>query len=502
MIAKIKQIISAMYPNRMKIPFSGIASLGSFFHLIFAGRPTTLCRSSEKAVSNPLAIIPKYSIFLGIAVVAFLQAVSPAWAELEVTINQGQIKATPIAITPFVNKSGTTHGQEIADIITYDLQSSGLFTPIDPKAFIQDINSINTIGPRFADWRILNAQCLLAGDIDVSGGKVTVRFRLFDNFRGTQMLGLELSIDEKKWRRLGHMIADEVYKRITGEEGYFNTMIAFVEESGPHGRKRVRRLGIMDYDGANVRYLTDGKYMALTPRFSPNNKEIAFLSFEKGGLAQVYLYDLASGSKKLLGQFEGMSFAPRFSPDATKLIMSLEKAGNSAIYVKDLQNGSLTPLTQHFCIDTSPCFSPDGKQVVFTSDRGGNEQIYVMSANGSDVRRISFGGGKYSQPVWSPRGDLIAFTKIQQGQFYIGVMNPDGSNERLICSDYLVEAPTWSPNGRVILYTRERRGKGTRFSKICAIDVTGRTKCELKTPREATDATWSQLIAKSVASAN
>lgn len=427
-------------------------------------------------------------------------AASPAQAELEVTINQGQIKPTPIAVTAFVDKSGQSFGQELAAIITYDLQSSGLFLPVDPKAFVQDINSINTMGPRFADWRILNTQCLLAGEVEHSGGQLIVRFRLFDCFRGTQMLGLELAVDEKKWRRLGHMIADEVYKRVTGEDGYFNTMISFIEESGPHGRRRVRRLGIMDYDGANVRYLTDGKHMVLTPRFSPNNRDIAFLSFEKGGVAQVFLYNLVNGTKKLLGQFEGMSFAPRFSPDATKLVMSLEKAGNSAIYIKDLQSGGLTALTEHTCIDTSPCFSPDGKEIVFTSDRGGNEQIYVMNVDGSNVRRISFGGGKYSQPVWSPRGDLIAFTKLQLGQFYIGVMSPDGSNERLICSDYLVEAPTWSPNGRVILYTRERRSKGHRFSKICAIDVTGRTKCELKTPREATDAAWSQLLDKSVTS--
>ena len=443
----------------------------------------------------------KYIAAASFAIILSNTGISPAHAELEVTINQGQIKPTPIAITPFVDKSGQTFGQDLADIITYDLQSSGLFLPVDPKAFVQSIDSINIQGPRFADWRILNAQCLLAGEVEVSGGQVTVRFRLFDSFRGTQMLGLELSVDEKKWRRLGHMIADEVYKRITGEEGYFNTLISFIEESGPHGRKRMRRLGIMDYDGANVRYLTDGKYMVLTPRFSPNNRDIAFLSFEKQGLAQVYLYNLANGSKKLLGQFEGMSFAPRFSPDATKLVMSLEKRGNSAIYLKDLTSGSLTALTQHTCIDTSPCFSPDGNNIVFTSDRGGNEQIYVMDSRGGDVHRISFGGGKYSQPVWSPRGDLIAFTKIQQGQFYIGVMNPDGSNERLICTDYLVEAPIWSPNGRVILYTRERRSKGTRFSKICAIDVTGRTKCELKTPREATDAAWSQLLDKSAVAA-
>ncbi len=440
--------------------------------------------------------------FRNLVAVFFLAGwVAPASA-LKIEITQGQVKATPIAITSFYSSSSSQKGKELADIITYDLKTSGLFEPINPAAFVQDPAALQQ-GPRFADWRILNAQCLLCGTVEESGGQIKVQFRLFDVFKGEQLLGLELKVDSAKWRRLAHMIADEVYKRITGEEGYFNTKLAFIDESGPKGKGRVRRLSIMDYDGADVQSLTTGKDMVLTPRFAPNNRQIAFLSYEQG-TPQVFLYNLDNKSQKLLHTFEGysMSFAPRFSPDSNEIVMSLQQGGSSAIYVMNLQTKKLTNLTAHDAvtsaashhIDTSPCFSPDGSQIVFTSDRGGMENLYVMDRGGANPHRISFGQGKYSQPVWSPRGDLIAFTKSYQGTFYIGVMRPDGSDERTIAYGYMVEAPIWSANGRVLMYAKEER-KGR--AQLFAIDLTGRYEHKIKTPREASDGAWSQLLNKS-----
>lgn len=430
-----------------------------------------------------------FKVFLSAFIVSILATPSSA---IKIEIRKGQVKATPIAITNFHSLSDTKRGTELAEIITYDLKSSGLFDPISPAAFVQDAASLQA-GPRFADWRILNAQCLLMGTVEESGGQIKVQFRLFDVFKGEQLLGLELKVDSTKWRCLGHMIADEVYKRITGEEGYFNTNIAYIDESGPRGKGRVRRLSIMDYDGANTKSLTSGKEIVLTPRFAPNNQQIAFLSYAQG-TPQVYLYNLATNKQVLLHKFEGynMSFAPRYSPDSNEIVMSLEKGGSSAIYILNLKTKKLEAITKHDAIDTSPCFSPDGQKIVFTSDRGGVENIYVMDRNGQNVMRISMGGGKYSQPVWSPRGDLIAFTK-SKGGFYIGVMRPDGTDERLITNGYLVEAATWSPNGRVLLYAKEER-KGR--SKLYAIDLTGRYEQKIKTPREASDGAWSQLLHK------
>lgn len=421
-----------------------------------------------------------------------LSVISSPSSAVKIEITKGQIKATPIAITNFHSTTNSKRGAELAEIITYDLRTSGLFDPISPAAFVQDPASLQT-GPRFADWRILNAQCLLMGTVEESGGQIKVQFRLFDVFKGEQLLGLELKVDQAKWRRLGHMIADEVYKRMTGEEGYFNTRIAYIDESGPRGKGRVRRLSIMDYDGAENKSLTSGKEIVLTPRFAPNNHQIAFLSYAQGA-PQVYLYNLVTNKQSLLHKFEGynMSFAPRYSPDSTEIVMSLEKNGSSAIYILNLKTKELKAITQHTAIDTSPCFSPDGKKIVFTSDRGGIENIYVMDRNGKNAIRISSGGGKYSQPVWSPRGDLIAFTK-SIGGFYIGVMRPDGSDERLITKGYLVEAATWSPNGRVLLFAKEeRKGK----SQLYTVDLTGRYEQKIKTPREASDGAWSQLLHK------
>lgn len=415
----------------------------------------------------------------------------PAQA-LKVEVTQGQVDPVPIAVTDFLNSGSDS---DIAEVIRADLEHSGLFRIINKASYLQDAASAQE-NPRFQDWRVLNAQCLLTGTIVQNSSGISVEFRLYDVVTGTQMLGLSLTAEPKRWRKLAHMVADAIYKRITGEDGYFDTMIAYIEETGRRGQKgsRVRRLAVMDWDGHNNSYLTDGANMVLTPRFSPDNRQIAYLSFVNK-LAQVHIFDLQTRKKKLLGKFEGLSFAPRFSPDGNDVVMSLVKGGLTALYRLNMQSGQMTQLTQHTSIDTSPCYSPDGREIVFTSDREqqGKEKLYVMDSGGGNVRRISFGDGTYSQPVWSPRGDLITFTKHVGGQFYIGVMNPDGSDERLIADGHLVEAPTWSPNGRVIMFTKESRGKGGGV-KLFAVDVTGRNLRAVRTPREAAGGSWSRTL--------
>jgi TolB protein len=424
---------------------------------------------------------------------------SPVQATLEIDVTQGQVAPTPIAIPDFIPGDGNeVLGRDIAAVIGNDLEHSGLFRLISKASFLQDTASAFQ-EPRFADWRLVNAQCLLIGRITSGGGKITVEFRLFDVYNGTSMLALSLSAKQDQWRKVAHMIADAVYNRITGEGGYFDTKIAYIDESGPRGKKRVRRLAIMDWDGHNNVYLTDGVHMVLTPRFAPNSKEIAYLAYVNK-TAHVYVINVHTRKKRLVGHFKGMTFAPRFSPDGRFLLLSLAREGTTALYKMDMVSGAVTQLTEHRCIDTSPSYSPDGTQIVFTSDRSDpnecKEKIYVMDSNGGNVHRISFGDGKYSQPVWSPRGDLIAFTKQLEGRFYIGVMNVDGTNERLIADGYLVEAPTWAPNGRVILFTKESGGKRGN-TRLYAVDLTGRNIRSLKTPRDSSDGSWSQLLSGS-----
>ncbi len=424
-------------------------------------------------------------------------ALKPARAELRIDITRGTVEPMPIAVTYFLggNNVEQNHGRNIAGVISANLERSGLFRPIDPKAFIQSAESLGNL-PRFGDWRVINAQALVQGRVQiVPDGRLRAEFRLWDVFAEQQMVGLAYHTVPDNWRRVAHIISDAIYKRITGEDGYFDTRIVYIAESGPT-RRRVKRLAIMDQDGESHRFLTDGSSLVLTPRFSPTLQEITYLSYYQN-VPRVYLFNIDTGRQEVVGDFPGMTFAPRFSPDGKKVIMSMAQEGNSEIYTMDLRTRTVTQLTFHSAIDTSPTYSPDGGQVVFNSDRGGSQQLYVMDANGRNVRRISFGAGKYATPVWSPRGDLIAFTKIYQGRFYIGVMRTDGSGERLLVEGFLVEAPTWAPNGRVLMYFRQQpsdaRGGGGR-TRLYSIDLTGHNEREIVTPTDASDPAWSPLI--------
>jgi TolB protein len=416
----------------------------------------------------------------------------PADAQLELDITEGVVEPLPIAISEFygADPDAAARGRDIADVVSADLERSGLFRPIDRRAFIQSPEQLRDL-PRFGDWRQINAQALVTGEIMREGGDdLIVEFRLWDVFAGTQMRGLRFATNADNWRRVAHKIADAVYERITGETGYFDTRIVYVAESGPE-TDRVKRLAVMDQDGANHRFLTDGSELVLTPRFDPGAQAVAFLTYG-GRVPQVHRLDLTTGAETAVGDFERMTFAPRFAPDGGRVAMSLAADGNSDIYLLDLITREQRRLTDHPAIDTSPSFAPDGRRLVFNSDRAGTPQLYVMNANGSGVQRISFGEGRYGSPAWSPRGDLIAFTKILGGQFHIGVMRPDGSDERLLTRSTLDEGPAWAPNGRVIVFSREDYGSGR--TRLFTIDVTGYNERELPTPLDASDPDWSNVI--------
>jgi len=416
-------------------------------------------------------------------------ATVPARALVEIDVNKGNIEPLPIALPDFVSTDGV--GAEITSIVAADLKRSGLFAPIDKGAFIEKISNPDQ-APRFEDWKVINAQALVTGRVSQeSDGRLRAEFRLWDTFAGQQLIGEQFFANKANARRIAHIIADSIYERLTGEKGYFDTRVVFIDESGPKNQRK-KRLAIMDQDGANVRYLSDGRSIALTPRFSPNRQEITYMSYESGQ-PQVYLLQIETGQRELVGNFPGMTFAPRFSPDGQKVIMSLLRDdGNSNIFAMDLRSRTTTRLTNSAAIDTSPSYSPDGSKVVFTSDRGGKAQIYVMGADGSGQTRISFGDGVYSTPVWSPRGDLIAFTKQSGGEFQIGVMRTDGSGERILSTGFQQEGPTWAPNGRVLMFFREAAGSGG--PRLHTIDLTGRNEQAIPTNNFASDPAWSPLL--------
>ena len=437
---------------------------------------------------------------IGMAVVISFGAgllLSSARAEVRIDITRGHLEPLPIAITNFFGK-GTQNqevGTDIATVIAGNLERSGLFKPIDKGAFLQKPEALQ-VQPRYSDWRVINSQALVNGSVSLQpDGRLRVEFRLWDVFAEAQMTGLAYFTEPNNWRRVAHIISDAIYKRITGESGYFDTRVVYVAESGPL-RRRVKRLAIMDQDGANIRYLTNGDALVLTPRFSPAAQEITYLSYFNN-TPRVYLFNIESGRQELLGNFKGMTFAPRFTPDGQSVLMAFSERGNSDIRSMDLRTRKSIRLTTHPAIDTSPSGSPDSRFVVFNSDRGGSPQIYVMNIDGSNVHRISFGRGRYATPVWSPRGDLIAFTKQLSGEFYIGVMRPDGSGERLLTKSFLDEAPTWSPNGRVLMFFRQQpsdsKGRGGR-TRLYSVDLTGYNLREVITPGDASDPAWSSLL--------
>ena len=416
-----------------------------------------------------------------------------------IDVNRARTDPIPIAIPDFAGAGEAGQiGRDMTSVITNDLARSGLFRPIDRAAFLSAGQGAGDV-PNFQNWRALGAQALVSGKCDSQGGgSVRVEFRLWDVLPQTQIQGTAYTATLGNWRRIAHIISDVIYERLLGEKGYFDTRIVYIAGTGRRD-KRIKRLAIMDQDSENNRLLTDGSWLALTPRFHPTRDQIVFMSYANNR-PRVYLFDLGSGRQQVLGDFDGMTYSPRFAPDGGSVIMSVtNNGGGSDIVTAGLGGGRGRRLTDSGAIDVSPCFSPDGSQVVFNSDRGGDQQLYVMGADGSGVKRISFGKGRYATPVWSPRGDLIAYTRLGSGNWAIGVMHPDGTGERILSEGYAVEGPTFAPNGRVLMFWREtpaRDARGAGFSsRLVSVDITGFNERPVMTPTDASEPAWSPLAA-------
>lgn len=431
------------------------------------------------------------SLFLGLSLMA-MQANAQS-QPLRIEITEGVIEPLPFAVPNFVPDTAAASelAGQLARVVAADLSGTGLFREVPSSAYISQVTGFDD-PIKFADWKAINAQALVTGAVNVSGNRVTVRFRVWDVFSDKEIEpGMQFSGTTDGWRRMAHKVADAVYSRITGESGYFDSRVVYVSESGPKNQRR-KRLAIMDYDGYNVQYLTDSSAIVLAPRFSPTGDRVLYTSYESG-FPRIHVLDVGQVKRRVLESAEGtMSFAPRFSPDGKTVVYSLSQGGNTDLYTMDIASGRAQRLTSTPSIETAPGYSPDGQQIVFESDRSGTPQLYVMSASGGEAKRISFGQGRYGTPVWSPRGDLIAFTKQNKGRFHIGVMRTDGSEERLLTASFLDEGPSWSPNGRVIMFARETRGENGR-SSLYTVDISGRNLRPVRTPDGGSDPAWSPL---------
>jgi TolB protein len=434
----------------------------------------------------------RQTLVLGAAAGGLMLSERISTAQVRLDIPGGNFQPMPIAIPAFFGGADSDNdtASGVTQIIAANLKGCGLFAPINPAAFIEHLASVDTV-PHFPDWRTINAQFLVAGRIARQpDGRLRAEFRLWDVLAGQQLDGKQYFTTPDNWRRIAHIISDAIYERLTGEKGYFDTRVVFVDETGPKER-RIKRLAIMDQDGANARYLTRGDDLVLTPRFSPSTQEITYMAYGQGD-PRVYLLNIETGQREIVGNFPGMSFAPRFSPDGRNVIMSLQEGSNANIFVMDLRSKATTRLTNTPAIDTAPSYSPDGQQICFESDRGGHPQIYIMPATGGAAQRISFGDGTYSTPVWSPKGDYIAFTKQGGSTFAIGVMKPDGTGERILTEGFHNEGPTFAPNGRVIMYFSDN--VGSPGPSLFTIDIAGRNQQRVPTPSYASDPAWSPLL--------
>ncbi|MET3779983.1 TolB protein [Brevundimonas sp. 1080] len=405
---------------------------------------------------------------------------------VEVEIDQGVLRPLQIAVVPFAG----THGSDISNVVSANLKRSGFFEPLNPSSFIETGLTLAN-APNFPQWTQIGAQAVLYGGVTTRGdGRLDVGFRLYDPYRQCQLVSYQFTATQEQWRRIAHKISDVIYQRMTGEAGFFDSRVIFVSEEGTQ-LNRINRLTIADQDGFNPTYLTQGDEVIMSPRFSLSQPdEITYVALGKD-YSRIYLYNLTTGRRESLGEFDGQVLAPRFSNDGNKIAFSIIRGGNTDVYVMDLRSRQITRLTSDPGIDTSPSFSPDGSQIVFTSDRSGSARLYVMRSDGSGQRPISRGGGIYTAPSWSPTGNLIAFTKQGGGRFSTGVMNADGSGERILSSSYFEEGPNWAPNGRYVMFARQTPGGDTR---LWTVDLSGRVVSQAGYNGRGTDPAWSPLL--------
>lgn len=431
------------------------------------------------------------------AAAALLLSVAPAAAQLSVDVT-GEIDSNLKIAVPAMpaqqqveTPAGSAEelGRKIAEVIAADLRGSGLFDPSGP-AGMPRVTIPEVTFPSFDKWG--GYEALVQGFVRTTGGDadITVGCYLYDVALKSELTRQGYVVAPRDWRRAAHKCADAIYARLSGESPFFDSRIAYIAESGPKD-KRVKRLAIMDSDGANHRFITNGQSIALTPRFSPDYGSIVYVSYV-GERVRIFVYDIGTGKQRLVTESSNATFAPRWSPDGRFILFSMAVAGNTDIYRVSSQGGRPVRLTTSPGIDVGGSYSPDGTKIVFESDRSGSQQLYVMNADGSGQQRISHGGGRYATPEWSPRGDLIAFTKISGG-FKIAVMTPSGGNERILTNGWQDEQPTWAPNGRVLQFFRTSPGRsGT--SQVWQVDLTGVNERRIPTPLSGSDPAWGPLL--------
>jgi TolB protein len=389
-----------------------------------------------------------------------------AAARVYVDIDSPAFKLIPVAICDFNNKAAgaakaVDSGVTVSDDVKKDLTLTGIFNILNKKSFLEEKDSVaaTTVGKiRFPDWMAIGADYLLQGNITQSDKEIIADGYLFDVTRGELIFNKRYHAEVNKLKEISRAIAADILVALTGNEGDFNTKIAFVSKKGPKSD-----IQIVSYDGSELKSVTNHQTIIIAPRWSPDGKFLAFTSF-KDRRPEIYIRNLKNGTEKKVASFEGLNLCGSFSPDGKKLLLTLSKDGNEEIYALEIDTLKLRRLTHAYSIDVSPSWSPDGKKIAFVSNRSGSPQIYTMDDDGNNVKRITYEGNYNTSPSWSPRGDRIAYEGLKNDKYQIFSVDGDGNNPMQLTSDNANnESPSWSPSGRQIVYASRKSSKSSIF---------------------------------------
>jgi len=375
----------------------------------------------------------------------------------------GRANQIAIAVSPFKEFSSQTKVGQVHGVIASDLDRSGLFNTLDTDGVSNPPS--DDLNINFTRWSALDAQFIVIGKIDQTVDRMVVSWSLVDIYKEKTVLSMKYTGKSSQFRAIGHKIADQVYERLTGSKGVFHTKIAFVKKINDDKYA----LNISDYDGFNIRTIMNSKHPIISPRWSPDGKKIAYVSFEKKKPV-IYIQELATGQRTLLANFKGNNSAPAWSPDSKELAIVLTYNANSQIYIIDSDGGNIKQVMRSRAINTEPAWAPNGKEIYFTSNKSGGPQIYKLNLEDDEVTRITYEGKYNLYPSLSYDGKLLLFLMQDGGKFVVAVQNLLSNQVLKLTNGPYDEAPIFSPNGHMILFSYKDYGK---TSKIGTVSING-----------------------------
>ncbi|MDE1462349.1 Tol-Pal system beta propeller repeat protein TolB [Spartinivicinus poritis] len=421
------------------------------------------------------------AVFTALLLVFMAQS---AWAGLTIEITKGNDSAVPIAVVPF---GGDTPPHDVAEIIGADLKRSGLFEPFAPGNMLSLPQTKEDVV--YSDWRKSGVDYLVIGNVKKEGNRYKATFVLYDVIKQQQLL--EHSYASSNHRKVAHNISDDIYEKLTGKPGAFDTKILYVTSTRAAANKIRYKLNYADSDGFGAKTILNSSEPILSPSWSPDAKKVAYVNFSKGRPG-IYIQDIYQGKRLRMTAFKGLNSAPAWSPDGRKLAMVLSKGGNPDIYIMDVATRQLRQITRHFAIDTEPSWMPDGQHLVFTSNRGGAPQIYQANVQTGKVKRLTFEGKYNARARVFPDGKSIAMVHKGEGiaQFNIAVLELDSGRLRLLTSTPLDESPSVAPNGSMLIYATQQRGRGV----LAAVSADGAVKLTLPSSEgDVREPAWSPI---------